>query len=439
MKRILSVFVAILLVCLTVIPAAALDYGFDVETVGEGIYMEELNTGAVVFEKNADTRMYPASTTKIMTYIIVSENVADFDSTMVEITEDALATLDPESSVMGLTDHIGQSVSVKDLLYGLMLPSGNDAALVLSTYVGNGSIDAFVELMNNKAAELGCTDTHFVNPHGLYDPDHYSTPHDMARIAKYALTVRSFAEITNTTRYTPEGFEAPLVTTNYMIDKDGHNGDYYYPYAKGIKTGFTDEAGRCLVSTAENNGYRYLCIDFGAAYSYEEDVNYAMLDSIKLYDWAFSHISSQVVYSTTDVIANIAVENTKDNTTLDLVPREDVRALLPENFRTELITSETDLPESVTAPINQGSVIGTVTVYYDGNKVGTTELCASASIDGATKSEKQAKTDTENTMKLVIIICFAVAAVIIIIIVILVVRKARRKKREVQRHRRRYY
>ena len=164
-----------------------------------------------------------------------------------------------------------------------------------------------------------------------------------------------------------------------------------------------------------------------------------MLDSIKLYDWAFSHISSQVVYSTTDVIANIAVENTKDNTTLDLVPREDVRALLPENFRTELITSETDLPESVTAPINQGSVIGTVTVYYDGNKVGTTELCASASIDGATKSEKQAKTDTENTMKLVIIICFAVAAVIIIIIVILVVRKARRKKREVQRHRRRYY
>jgi len=439
MKKVVSICIALIMIALTAISASALDYGFSDDTVGEGVYLEELNTGIVVYEKNADTRMYPASTTKIMTYIIVSENVSDFDGTMVEITYDALATLDPESSVMGLEDHIGESFSVRDLLYGLMLPSGNDAALVLSTYVGDGSIDAFVEKMNNKALELGCTGTHFANPHGLIDEDHYSTPRDMAKIAKHALTVRDFAEISNTRQYTPNGFDEPIVTTNYMIDPNGHNGDYYYPNAKGIKTGFTDEAGRCLVSTASNGGYNYLCVDFGAAYSYEEDVNYAMLDSIKLYDWAFENISGQVIYSTSDVVANIAVENTKDNTTLDLIPREDIRALLPLNYKAELITTQTDLPVSVTAPVNQGSVLGTVNVYYDGDLVSTAELCASASIDGATKSEQQAKSDTENTVKLILIIVFVVAALIIAIIVFLVVQKARRKKREVQRHRRRYY
>ena len=439
MKRVISVITAILLIAMTALSASALDYGCDVETVGLGIYLEELNTGVVVYEKNADSQMYPASTTKVMTYIIVSENVADFDTEMVEITEEALATLDPESSVMGLQDHIGESFSVKDLLYGLMLPSGNDAALVLATYVGGGSIDAFVEKMNAKASALGCTNTHFVNPHGLYDPEHVSTPREMAIITKHAMTVRDFMEIANTKQYTPTGFEDPIVTTNYLIDRNGHYGDYYYPYAKGVKTGYTDEAGRCLISTAEYEDYRYLCVDFGAAYSFEEDVNYAMLDTRSLYEWALSSVTSQTVYSATDVLANISVEGTKDNTTLDLVPKADVKALLPLGYKPELITSQPEVPASVSAPVTQGTVIGTVKIYYNGEQVAVSELCASADIDGATPSEQVAKENTENTIKLVLIIVFAVATLIIVIIVILVVQKARRKKREVQRHRRRYY
>ncbi len=439
MKKLISICAALLIVMMTIASAGAIDYGCNVETVGEGIYLEELNTGVVVFEKDADVKMNPASTTKIMTYTIVCDRIADFEATKIEVTQEALATLDPESSVMGLADHVGESYTVKDLLYGLMLPSGNDAALVLATYLGEGNIDNFVKLMNDKATELGCTNTHFVNPHGLYNADHYSTPRDMAIITKNAMKLKDFSEITNTVKYTPEGFDKPIVTTNYMIDKDGHNGDYYYPYAKGIKTGFTDEAGRCLISTAEKDGYTYLCVDLGAAYSFEEDVNYAMLDTAKLYDWAFGNISSQVVFPTTDVVANIDVENTKDNTTLDLVPKEDIKALLPTGYKTELITTKTDVPDSVTAPINQGSVIGTVDVFYDGTKVGSAELCASANIDGATKSEQQAKADSDNLLRFVLIVVFIVATIIIVVIVILVVKKARRKKREVQRHRRRYY
>ena len=439
MKKFIAVFSAILVVALSVTSTFALDYGCTVETVGEGVYMEELNTGIVVYEKNADVKMNPASTTKIMTYIIVSDKVSDFENTKIEVTEKALETLDPESSVMGLKDHIGESYSVKDLLYGMMIPSGNDAALVLSDYIGEGNIDTFVQLMNYKAAELGCINTHFVNPHGLYDPDHYSTPRDMAAITKFAMNVRDFKEISNTVKYTPAGFENPIVTTNYMIDPNGHNGDYYYPYAKGIKTGYTDEAGRCLITTAEKDGYTYLCVDLGAAYTFEEDVNYAMKDSAALYEWAFGGIAGQVIFSTTDVVANIPVDNTKDNTTLDLVAKEDIKALLPVEFQRDQITTKNNIPESVSAPINQGSVIGTVEIYYQGEKIAESELCASASIDGATKSEQQAKTDTENTIKLVLIIVFGVATVIIVVIVILVVSKARRKKREVQRHRRRYY
>lgn len=439
MKKIISVCTALLMLVICMIPASALDFGCDVEPVAVGVYMEELNTGTIVYEKNADEQMYPASTTKIMTYIIVAENVADFDTTMVEITEDALATLDPESSVMGLTDHIGESYSVKDLLYGLMLPSGNDAALVLATYVGNGDIDAFVDLMNRKAVELGCAGTHFVNPHGLFDPDHYSTPREMSKITKYAMTLKDFIEISNTVRYTPAGFEEPIVTTNYLIDPIGHYGDYFYPYAKGIKTGFTDEAGRCLISTAENDGYNYLCVDLGAAYSYDEDVYYSMIDSKSLYEWAFDNLSSQVVFPTTDVVANIPVENTKDNTTLDLVPREDIKALLPLGYKPELLTTKAEVPESVSAPINQGSVIGSVNIYYDGELISTADLCASASIEGNTKSEQQKKTDTENTIKFILIIVFVIAALIILLLIVFSVRRARRKKREVQRHRRRYY
>ena len=129
-----------------------------------------------------------------MTFIITAENVSNWDETLVTITQNALEGLDPDSTVMGLSEHIGEQVSVRDLLYGLMLPSGNDAALALAEHVG-GSIAAFAEKMNAKAAELGCTGTHFANPHGLFDADHYSTARDMALIAKHAMTIPGFMEI----------------------------------------------------------------------------------------------------------------------------------------------------------------------------------------------------------------------------------------------------
>ena len=380
MKRLLSILFAVIMICLTVSSASAADFGCTVDPVCDAVFMVELNSGTVVYEHNADDKVYPASTTKIMTYIIVVENVSDIDSVKVEITEDALADLDPESSVMGLTSHIGESFTVRDLLYGLMLPSGNDAALVLADYVG-GSVDGFVDLMNRKAAQLGCENTHFTSPHGLHDSQHYTTARELAYITNYAMGAKSFMDICNTVSYHPDGFYDSIKTTNYLLDSSAYGGRYYYEYAKGVKTGYTDQAGRCLVSTAEKDGYDYLCIALGADYSFEEDVNYAMLDAVTFYDWAFDSLSYRTVFDSSDNLQSIPVEYVWGNKMLSLVPETSVQALLPEDYDTSLITTRVECRDTAEAPIQKGDAYGTLAVYYDDVLIGKTNLVAAESID----------------------------------------------------------
>ena len=160
MKRISAIAFSVILICISFFSVSAVDYRCDVETVSKAVYLENLNNKAVVYEKNSDQQMYPASTTKIMTFIITAENVGDIDNTYVTVKEDVISGLDPESTMMGLTTHIGEKVSVKDLLYGLMLPSGNDAALVLADYVGEGIL-GFVEKILNEFKGKAHSDIRF--------------------------------------------------------------------------------------------------------------------------------------------------------------------------------------------------------------------------------------------------------------------------------------
>ena len=432
MKRIFSVLFAVLIICLCVTSAGAINYGCPIDPVCDAVYVEELNSGIPVFEYYSDEIVYPASTTKIMTFIIVSESISDLDNTRIEITYDALAEMDPESSVMGLESHIGESFSVRDLLYGLMLPSGNDAALVLADYVGNG-VDGFVELMNRKAAQLGCVNTHFTSPHGLHDSQHYTTVKDMAVITKYALQKPEFMQICNTKTYTPEGFSEPIETTNYLIDETQKGGYYYYPYAKGIKTGYTDQAGRCLVSTAEKDGYTYLCIAFGADYSFEEDINYAMLDTAKIYEWAFDNISYQTVYESSETLQSIPVAYVWGNKMLNLVPETPVKALLPVGYDTSLVTTKVECEDTALAPVTQGEVMGTLTVYYDDTVIGTTNVVASESIDRHFTNFILQKVVTAFRLYPVV---FIIAFVVLLIIILLIAGRIRRKKALAARRRR---
>lgn len=436
MKRTLSLLFIFIIICLSVPAASAIDYGCDVDSVSDTIYLEELTTGTVIYEQNASQRIYPASTTKIMTFIVVAENVHDLDGTMVEVTDEALENLDPESSVMGLTYHIGESFSVRDLLYGLMLPSGNDAALVLAEYVGK-SQSGFVDMMNRKAAQLSCKDTHFTSPHGLHDSQHYTTAHDMATITKYAMRIDGFMEICNTVSYLPNGFDEEIRTTNYLLDST--RSDYYYPATKGIKTGYTDQAGKCLISTAEKDGYRYLCIAMGADYSYAEDVNYAMLDTIDYYDWAFDNLSRVTVYDSSDVLRSISVEYVWGNKKLDLVPESAVTAFMPKDYDKANVTIETKYKSDLaTAPVSKGDTYGTLLVKYNGELIGTTNIVAAETIErDETNYAVHQVTDTiEDHLVLFIILLLALIVGLIFLIRYLKRKKARNARRGRSRIRR---
>ena len=423
MKKIAVIVFSAMMICMSVFSASAVDYGFDIDPVSKAVYMENLNTKTVVYEKNSEQKMYPASTTKIMTFIVTAENVGDLDSTKVTVKQDVIDGLDPESTVMGLADHIGEQVSVRDLLYGLMLPSGNDAALVLADHIGGG-IEGFAEKMNAKAAELGCKGTHFANPHGLYDTDHYTTARDMAIIAKHAMTIPSFMEICNTVSYTPNGFET-LHNTNYMIDQEAMGGMYYYEYTKGIKTGYLDEAGKCLVTSSDKDGDKYLCVCFGADYDYEENVNYAMLDTAKLYKQAYENLGVQTIYGTNDSVASVDVKNARDKRTLSAVPEKAISAFLPKNYDKNKLKTEINCPQQVEAPVKKGDVLGTVSVNYDGLDLGSTNLIAAEDIES--DISPIGKFVREN---LTVIIVIAAAVLVIALLIILVTVHSSRKRRK---------
>ena len=433
MKKVLSflfAFILIISLMISTLCVNAADFGCNVVTSSKSIYMENLDTGTVVYEKNADEKLPPASLTKMMTYIVVCENVPDLENTMVTVTDETLAGLDPESSVMGLTSCIGQQVSVLDLLYGLMIPSGNDAAIVLANFVGDGSVDTFVDMMNSKSGQLGCNSTHFVNPHGLYDSNHYSTARDLAIISKYAAEKPYFTEIESKVTYNVSSVNLDLETTNYMIDPSYPK--YYYEYVEGGKTGYTDEAGKCLSSTAKKDDYRYMCIALGAPYSFTEDVNYAMLDTKEMYEWAFSNISFVELMPAEKVIEELSVEYKWGSVFVDAVTEKGVEALLPSGYDESLITSEVDLPDYVSAPIEKGEVFGTASVYYDGEFVGKTNIVAAETIE-----RDESNYNMHRFISFVVenIVLLSIISVALIIGVAVMISSHRNKKRRNSRRR----
>ena len=419
MKRLAAIVISAIFICVSMFSVSAVNYGFDGSTASRAIYLENLNNGTVVFEKGANERHYPASTTKIMTFIITAENVSDLDNTKVTVKQEAIEGLDPESTVMGLSQHVGEQVSVKDLLYGLMLPSGNDAALALADYVG-GSISGFAEKMNAKAAELGCTNTHFTNPHGLYDTEHYTTAHDMALIAKYAMKLPGFMDICNTVSYTPAGFEE-LHNTNY------EGGMYYYPYVKGIKTGYLDEAGKCLVTSADKDGSQYLCVCLGADFSYDENINYAMKDTAALYDWAFENLGEQAVYSPADSLSTVNVKYVRNGKSLAAVPEKAITAFLPNNYDKNKLDVSVTCVNETEAPVKKGDVLGTVSVKYEDLDLGVTNLVAAEDVE---RDISPFEVFVSEHGVLLIIAAAALVIIIMLIIILIAVHSSRKRRRE---------
>lgn len=341
----------------------------------------ELNSGVTLFQLDPDERNFPASTTKIMTCLLALEhgNLQD----VLTVSATALEGLHESGSTADLLE--GEQMTLENLLYCTMVASANEACNVIAEYI-SGSVENFVALMNQRAQELGCTNTHYVNPHGLHDEDHYSSARDVALITLEALKHDEFVKITNTVqRIVPAtnlSAERKLDTTNLLL-QDTSTG-YYYSKASGIKTGFTTPAQCCLVSTADDGNIRLLSIMLGAPLVQDENENWIKRnfpDTINLFEYGFNSFHTSTVMSTLYPVAEVQVNQSAGAQTVALAPTQEVRCLIDQDYDPDEIILDIDIPNTtVDAPVEAGAVLGHVTVSYHGMILGHSDLAAITSI-----------------------------------------------------------
>ena len=338
----------------------------------------------VLYEKNADEKRYPASTTKIMTALLTLENVSDL-SVVVTAEASDFENVTSDSSNAGIK--VGEQVTVKDLLYALMLPSANEAAYMLARHVG-GSWEQFVDMMNERAAELGCTGTHFCNPCGLHEDDHYTTAHDLYLIAKEAMKDATFRDIVSTVQHrmakTNLHEERIILTTNQLIFSSFQ--PWSYANCLGIKTGHTSQAGNCFVGYAEYGDAKLFSVVLGCSSSSKEypTVAASFTDTKSLCQWGFENFTSKTLARQGEEVTYTKVKLSTDTNQVILTAKNDLVSLLPRELDVKDLELQSDIPEEVDAPIKAGDTIGSVTYTYDGRDYGTVELVALNDISRST-------------------------------------------------------
>ncbi len=336
-------------------------------------------TNMVLYEKNADKQVFPASTTKIMTAIITLENAKLTDTVTAEASDFEHVTAD--SSNADIKE--GETVTVKDLLYALMLPSANEAAYMLARHVG-GTWQNFVEMMNAKAVELGCTGTNFANPCGLHADSHYTTVRDLYRITQYAMKDETFTDIVSTVQHRMAATnihpERIIYTTNQLIYSS------YQPWAygncTGIKTGHTSQAGNCLVASAKKGkGVLYSIVMGCKDAPNASTVARSFTETKRLFEWGFENFVTKTLVQKGDIVTEIEVRLSADTNKLTLTAKNDLVMSIPKDLELEDMEMTTTVPESKDAPIKEGDVIGSRTYSYQGVDYGTIELVALTDVE----------------------------------------------------------
>lgn len=400
----------------------------------------DMNTGRTVYEKNIDERVYPASLTKIMTCLLALENGNLSD--IVTIGEGAFVGLDGNSSTAGL--QVGEKLSLSNLLYCLMLSSGNEAANAVAEHIAGSTTD-FVRMMNERAYELGCLDTHFVNPHGLHDEEHYTTVRDLVAITQAALKSENFKIITNTASYTLPATnlspERELTTTNQLIDPSTSN-SFYYRRAIGIKTGYTTPAGRCVISCAKGDSMYFLAVVCGAATTVLDTGDVRMESfpqCIRLFDYGFDQFSYVTVISPLYPLTQITVNHSAASQVVSLAPAQELRLLLPKDYDPELLQVEPEtVSQSVDAPIFSGDVLGTVTVSYDGEVLGSSDLLAINDVARSDMSAAASETSSyiqQNWWKWVVIVIILAVVAFFVFLLLRQLRLVRERHARMERRR----
>ncbi|MDR1410551.1 MAG: D-alanyl-D-alanine carboxypeptidase [Oscillospiraceae bacterium] len=388
-KRIITIFAVIFL--LPALPMSAFaawptsilaDSG--VETYSEIYLLANADTGEILLSKDAARHTSPASLTKIATAAVVLQECSDLTQRVTVQQRDLDAIAETNSSIAGLRR--GESLTLRELLACLLIPSGNDAAVVLARHVG-GSIPQFVEKMNAFAKSIGCKDTQFANPHGLDELGQYSSAADLLKMTRKAMEFPVFAELCAMREFTlPAAGDIPerrLLSTNKMMNSAIW--DYYSPYATGIKTGSTDGAGNCVASFARHNGYSYYVIVMRGKImkigKETYDKNSAFVDAKALFAWAFDNMRLVRVASPLDVTAEVPLLYSKERDRMPLSPSTETYLLVPKGVEASglLIVPIADtLPTQLEAPVEKGTPVGGAKIFYANQEIASIDLIAQA-------------------------------------------------------------
>lgn len=466
MKKMTAIFLAFILLFSYVMPvhATAGDNGEEATTehpetteypddpsrqpdlVANAAIIMDATSGQILYEKNAHEKKYPASITKIMTILLALEAEVDFNET-ITMSENSIWGVERDSTLLGLD--VGEKVTMGDLMYATMVMSANECAYAIAEYVG-GDIETFAGMMNDKAAALGCENTHFVTPNGLHDDDHYTTPYDMALITKEALKYDQFRELAQTLSYTvPETNLAdvtrPLWNGNKMINPAS---DIYYEYCEGGKTGYTTKSNNTLMTYAKKDGLELICIimdcdgnrraytDTRALYNYCYN-NYMYF--YPLSDFSFDSDNADVE-ETNAILENYYTSLNHDMMTL--IVDKNFSILINKYLDTSQIVRNINLYDKA-----KDNVIGEITFTYEDQLLGSTPITSStpllsSKMAQSTEDDEPKKDIKKTILKIGFVILCVVGALIVILLLYLlistIVRTYRRgmRRRNYRRQRR---
>ncbi len=341
----------------------------------EACIVIDSRSGDVIYAKDADKKVYPAGLSNIMTAILAIENSSVADTC--QVTEEALKGITYDQPQLGM--EVGESYTVEQLLCGILMNSNNDCANVLAIKIG-GTIEGFVQKMNDKAAEIGLFNTHFANPTGLHNEEHYTTAGDIATLSQYAMQNPTFAKLVKNQKFVfpptnARNSEKTILSTNHLVSR------YKYPYhyyanATGLKSGNSSDAGYCLAASAVKGNLSIISVIMNAPNEDANEKAYSFVNTKEIFDYVFENYQSISLAKKGDVISDSKVKEAKNLTRLALTVEEDVFITMKKTADPDIIESEVKLDKEPAAPIKQGDLFGTVTYTYNGKELRTVNLVA---------------------------------------------------------------
>lgn len=442
-----------------------------IDIMSEGVYMVNLDTDIVVVSKNADKRIYMSDLTDIMTCLVALENVKDFDAiveTPYDCTNEFFEGNPNYANVVSAgIEPLQSNLTYWDCMTAMMIDSAAAAANIIAYNVGGGSIEHFIDMMNETAKKIGCTNTRFVNAHGCYSENQYSSAYDMYLITRYAIdNYPGFMKICNTYQYVmPPNKANPASTelegrTGYLITHDNEmmnpSSEYYFEGISGIKTGRVSRlypmkdgkwdknnsiyGSRSLATIAERNGYKYLLISLGAPY-FDDQGNppervYSYDDHINLYDWVFDVFEYKQIIGKNQVVMQVDVEKGENADKVSIVTTEDYWTLFPNSLNTSAIQRIKPTVNAMTAPITKDTPVGELELRLNGETLAKIPLVTESDIPlDAVASYREKLMNILKSPLVIILLCVVVALIIAIVALKIIVKSRNKKMAEFQRRR----